>query len=82
MWLKSPFEITRFPSFENVNRNFFRFKHEQRALFLNISRWIREREECSKFRVCFEATTKKSMSSISYRPHSLDVKDEEIGEEM
>ena len=41
-----------------------------------------EREECRKFRVCFEATIKKSMSFNSYRPHSLDSNDEEIGEEM
>ena len=32
--------------------------------------------------MCFEATIIKSMSSISYRPHSLDGNDEEIGEEM
>ena len=41
-----------------------------------------EREECRKFRVCFQATIKKSMSSLSYGPHSLDGNDEEIGEAM
>ena len=41
-----------------------------------------EREEYRKFRVYFIATIKKSISPISYRPHSLDGTDEEIGEEM
>ena len=41
-----------------------------------------EREECRKFIVCFEATIKKRMSSITYRPQSLDGNNEEIGEEM
>ena len=41
-----------------------------------------EREECRKFRVCFKATIKKNMSSIRYKPHSLDGNNEEIGEEI
>ena len=36
MRLKSPFEITRFPLFQNVNRNFFRLKYEQRAQSFEI----------------------------------------------
>ena len=30
--LKSLFKITRFPLFQNVNKNFFCLKYEQRAL--------------------------------------------------
>ena len=41
-----------------------------------------EREECRRFRVCFEATIKKNMSSISCRRHSLDGNNQEIGEAM
>ena len=50
MRLESLFEITRFPLFQNVNRNFFHLKYEQQAQFFkNISSWITEREECMKF---------------------------------
>ena len=79
MRLKSPFENTRFPLFQNVNIDFFCLKYEQPAIFLNTFCRIMEREECRKFRVCFDATMKKSMSSISYRPYSLDGNDEIIG---
>ena len=36
MRLKSPFEINRFPLFQNVNRNFFRLKYEQQAQSFEI----------------------------------------------
>ena len=60
MRLKSPFENTRFPLFQNVNMNLFCLKYEQPAIFLNIFCRIMEREECRKFRVCFDATMKKA----------------------
>ena len=36
MRLKSPFEITRFPLFQNINVNFFRLKYEQQAQSFHI----------------------------------------------
>ena len=36
MRLKSPFEITRFPLFQNINGNFFRLKYEQQAQSFQI----------------------------------------------
>ena len=36
MKLKFPFEITRFPLFQNVNRNFFCLKYEQQPQSFKI----------------------------------------------
>ena len=51
MRLKTPFEITRFPLFLNVNKNLFCLKYEQRAqsfkIFLAELRKRRVQEICS-----------------------------------
>ena len=80
--LKSPYEITRFPLFQNVNTIFFRLKYEERALLFKYFCCMAEREDCRKLRECFKAATKKSMSPIRYRQHSLDRNNKEIVEEF
>ena len=82
MRLKCPFEITMFPLFQNVNRNFLSQVWTTSTIFLNISCWITKEKSAGNLKCVLMQPLKKSMSSISHRPHSLDGNNEEIGEEM
>ena len=81
MRLKSSFEITRFPLFQNVNRNFFCLKYEQPAWSFKIflAELLKEKS-AGNLECVSKQPLRKSMSSI--RPHSLEGNNEEISEEM